>query len=534
MIESFNRLALVVCTEIVHEKTIQGRAKAIGSYIQLADKCYKLHNYNSMKAVISGLQSQAIYRLKRSWNHVTSKRKKKFEKLSNLLCDLNNVELLKHEMSVNLQSDVCCIPYLGWLLTNIMHWQTYDKLHVSSTHRRSASVVERRKLKRKSWRESTCSISLPTSPVLSDSEDKDGPNDDEEHSTFTNDMSLYQSIQKALSKSFIDDNPESHHHPLQQSSPIKPQLSSDIFLDSNPTTDSIIKQLFIHGSSSDTSTDDRSVHDSAICLDSNNTSQNSPFRIGNNQLFTAGGPSGMRLKSNSPSAPSGNFESESENEDSINTHSKSKINFIESLSSSSASLISTSMITLSLTQRSLSLPDLHKMSHQTTDKHSSYHDFQGGVLFTTCDLKSSSSSILTSASYKEIDTTATLKSAAKQLIQSSENNNKLSSETNFLLLEDNNCTTPTIIDQTIQSNMVDSEKYQEVVRRSIVTSPIKDCNTLTNNSIMETFQRYQDNSYTYSTEFPVHPKIRRLILKTPWVDEKECHNVSLKAESTVP
>lgn len=42
MIESFNQLARIVCTEIVHEKTVHTRAKAINNYIQVSNM-FKLH-----------------------------------------------------------------------------------------------------------------------------------------------------------------------------------------------------------------------------------------------------------------------------------------------------------------------------------------------------------------------------------------------------------------------------------------------------------------------------------------------------------
>jgi son of sevenless-like protein len=76
MVQSFNQLALLVPTEILSEETHQQRAKVISAYIQIASKCYCLKNYNSLKAILAGLQSTPVHRLKRTWKDISSKRKK--------------------------------------------------------------------------------------------------------------------------------------------------------------------------------------------------------------------------------------------------------------------------------------------------------------------------------------------------------------------------------------------------------------------------------------------------------------------------
>ena len=43
---------------------------------QIASKCYRFRNYNSLKAILAGLQCTPIYRLKKTWKEVPSKRRK--------------------------------------------------------------------------------------------------------------------------------------------------------------------------------------------------------------------------------------------------------------------------------------------------------------------------------------------------------------------------------------------------------------------------------------------------------------------------
>jgi hypothetical protein len=76
LIQSFNRLALLTSTEVLAEETPQARAKVISAFIQIADKLYQLQNFNSLKAVLSGLQCTPIYRLQKTWSSVSSKKRK--------------------------------------------------------------------------------------------------------------------------------------------------------------------------------------------------------------------------------------------------------------------------------------------------------------------------------------------------------------------------------------------------------------------------------------------------------------------------
>ena len=43
---------------------------------QVANKCHSFGNYNSLKAVLAGLQCTPIFRLKKTWKEVSSKKRK--------------------------------------------------------------------------------------------------------------------------------------------------------------------------------------------------------------------------------------------------------------------------------------------------------------------------------------------------------------------------------------------------------------------------------------------------------------------------
>ncbi len=99
MIYASNALAQLVPTEVLKESTIPAMAHCISAFIkvdlccfitlatvcncscipiivQIASKCHRMHNYNSLKAILAGLQCTPLYRLKSTWKEVPTKRKK--------------------------------------------------------------------------------------------------------------------------------------------------------------------------------------------------------------------------------------------------------------------------------------------------------------------------------------------------------------------------------------------------------------------------------------------------------------------------
>ncbi|KAK6619458.1 hypothetical protein RUM43_012215 [Polyplax serrata] len=85
-----HRISCLVATEILLTEDIKYRARLISRFINAAEKCHLLHNFQSCRSILSGLQSPAIYRLKLTWcqvrhNHAT--KYQIFEKLSRLYRD---------------------------------------------------------------------------------------------------------------------------------------------------------------------------------------------------------------------------------------------------------------------------------------------------------------------------------------------------------------------------------------------------------------------------------------------------------------
>ncbi|TFK02012.1 cat eye syndrome critical region protein 2 [Platysternon megacephalum] len=148
-ISQFNTVTKCVVSTILKGKDLktQQRAKIIEKWINIAHECRILKNFSSLRAIVSALQSNSIYRLKKTWASVPKDRMLMFEELSDIFSDHDNYltsrELLMKEGTskfANLDSSVKenqkrtqrrlqlqkdmgvmqgTVPYLGTFLTDL-------------------------------------------------------------------------------------------------------------------------------------------------------------------------------------------------------------------------------------------------------------------------------------------------------------------------------------------------------------------------------------------------------------------------------
>ncbi|NXV63082.1 RGL1 protein, partial [Molothrus ater] len=153
-ITQFNAVTKCVISTILgtRELKIQQRAKIIEKWIHIAHECRILKNFSSLRAIISALQSNSIYRLKTTWMCVSKDILLMYEELSEIFSDHDNYltsrELLMKEATskfANLDSSEKenqkksqkrlqlqktkgvmqgTVPYLGTFLTDLIMLDT--------------------------------------------------------------------------------------------------------------------------------------------------------------------------------------------------------------------------------------------------------------------------------------------------------------------------------------------------------------------------------------------------------------------------
>ncbi|KFO28776.1 Ral guanine nucleotide dissociation stimulator-like 3 [Fukomys damarensis] len=128
--------------EVAEQLTLMdARAQRIEKWIRIAQRCRELRNFSSLRAILSALQSNPIYRLKRSWGAVRRELLSTFRKLSQIFSDENNHlssrEILSQEEATEAPQEedsapgrvpsklrTGLVPYLGTFLTDLVMLDT--------------------------------------------------------------------------------------------------------------------------------------------------------------------------------------------------------------------------------------------------------------------------------------------------------------------------------------------------------------------------------------------------------------------------
>ncbi|CAF3058870.1 unnamed protein product [Rotaria socialis] len=131
-IQWFNRLTVFIPTEIVKHTQKRSRVKLINFFIDSAYQCFHLHNFNSMIAIISGLNMQPVKRLKRSWEKVEMEKFHQLEEYINVSKNFSTYRLIyklaMEEAEKNKwTTDKFVIPFLSITLQDVYFIKTHSQ-----------------------------------------------------------------------------------------------------------------------------------------------------------------------------------------------------------------------------------------------------------------------------------------------------------------------------------------------------------------------------------------------------------------------
>ncbi|CAH1766356.1 10207_t:CDS:2, partial [Entrophospora sp. SA101] len=105
-----------VAESILNISELRGRCALIKHFILIADKCRSLNNFNSLTAIISGLNSAPVHRLRRTWELVHQKTLLLLESLVSLMNPSKSFAVYREQLhSINPP----CVPFLGVYLTDL-------------------------------------------------------------------------------------------------------------------------------------------------------------------------------------------------------------------------------------------------------------------------------------------------------------------------------------------------------------------------------------------------------------------------------
>ncbi|XP_022084342.1 ral guanine nucleotide dissociation stimulator-like isoform X2 [Acanthaster planci] len=94
-VTQFNDVCNRVMTTVIEDKTLRShdRAAIIKKWIEVAQVCREMKNFSSAKAIIAGLQTHPVHRLRKVWNAVPRAHVLLFEDLASIFMDDNNFEM---------------------------------------------------------------------------------------------------------------------------------------------------------------------------------------------------------------------------------------------------------------------------------------------------------------------------------------------------------------------------------------------------------------------------------------------------------
>ncbi|XP_078497749.1 ral guanine nucleotide dissociation stimulator-like 2 isoform X2 [Lissotriton helveticus] len=91
-VSQFNKLANVVISSCLSNTSLrpQQRARILEKWIKVAEECRALKNFSSLYAIISALQSNAVHRLKKTWEETSREALKSYQELSEVFSEKDN------------------------------------------------------------------------------------------------------------------------------------------------------------------------------------------------------------------------------------------------------------------------------------------------------------------------------------------------------------------------------------------------------------------------------------------------------------
>jgi hypothetical protein len=119
IIDRVNSITKWVATAVLSQRTPKDRACRMILFIKLANYLYKMHNFNSMVAVIGSLYHSSIQRLSQTWSKLEKMDKKMYKtykKMYDFIVPTNHFRRLRHELE---HIDPPCIPYLGLFMADL-------------------------------------------------------------------------------------------------------------------------------------------------------------------------------------------------------------------------------------------------------------------------------------------------------------------------------------------------------------------------------------------------------------------------------
>jgi len=117
MIDRFNSVSMWVATLIIQTPKVKARARMMARFMRIAEHLKNLNNYNSLMAIIAGLNFSSVYRLKYTREEVPSQTLKNYHELEKIMNSEGSFKIYRQRLQQG--GGGPCLPYLGVHLTDL-------------------------------------------------------------------------------------------------------------------------------------------------------------------------------------------------------------------------------------------------------------------------------------------------------------------------------------------------------------------------------------------------------------------------------
>ncbi|KAJ3181126.1 hypothetical protein HDU85_003831 [Gaertneriomyces sp. JEL0708] len=118
-ISHFNFISSWVATRVLSQKKLKARAKVLGKFMKIAQVLRNNNNYNSLMAVLAGINSAAVLRLRQTFKLLRSRQSyRNYLALEKLMSSERSFHYYRQSLK---RSELPCIPYLGVFLRDLLY-----------------------------------------------------------------------------------------------------------------------------------------------------------------------------------------------------------------------------------------------------------------------------------------------------------------------------------------------------------------------------------------------------------------------------
>ncbi|XP_018360990.1 PREDICTED: uncharacterized protein LOC108759841 [Trachymyrmex cornetzi] len=116
-----HRIACLTVSEILAIKQLDMRTRIMARFINAADKCLALGNFQSCRSILAGLQAPPIYRLRRSWSYLRTHHASRYATMERLSKIYKSPRCSKYRKVWTVaKHNPPCMPYVGHFLIKVL------------------------------------------------------------------------------------------------------------------------------------------------------------------------------------------------------------------------------------------------------------------------------------------------------------------------------------------------------------------------------------------------------------------------------